>query len=94
MKMEEKKHEFKKKNKKAKMKSSFFSGLFLALFHLVFVFLFIYLFLVFVFFLFTALVGIPVQLLFQNGNVIAAFGNAIDWDWRSTGTCTVQVNRY
>jgi len=26
----------------------------------------------------------------KNGNVIAAFGNAIDWDWRSTGTCTVQ----
>jgi len=26
----------------------------------------------------------------KNGAVIAAFGNAVDWDWRSTGTCTVQ----
>jgi len=26
----------------------------------------------------------------KNGAVIAAFGNAVDYDWRSTGTCTVQ----
>merc|ERR1711981_110175 len=25
-----------------------------------------------------------------NGNVVAAFGNAIQSDWRSTGTCTIQ----
>jgi len=26
----------------------------------------------------------------KNGAVIGAFGNAVDWDWRSSGTCLIQ----
>jgi len=26
----------------------------------------------------------------KNGAIVAAFGNAIQYDWRSTGTCTIQ----
>jgi len=26
----------------------------------------------------------------KNGAVIGAFGNAVDWDWRSAGTCLIQ----
>ena len=30
----------------------------------------------------------------KNGAVVAAFGDAVQTDWRSTGTCVILVNKF